>query len=109
MTSTIDASTGEPTEAEEKLRLEREEREREEAAQQLSFPFGGTAPTKFRVQVTGGAIDLPAALAGRFQKDEDVEIVVRGWVKTEKVTTEKRGETAVREAVVVAEEIEVGG
>lgn len=93
--------------AEEAQRQAAEEAQaREDAIAQLSFPVGGTPASKFRVQVTGGAVELPASLAGKFQKDEEVEITVRGWVKTDKNTTEQKGGSAVREAVVVVEEIE---
>jgi hypothetical protein len=82
--------------------------EREAAEQQLSFPVGGIRPTKFRIQLTGGAVELPPSKAGLFQKDTEVDIVVAGitlsgWVKTDKNTTEKKGGVAVREAVIVLE------
>jgi hypothetical protein len=99
---------GEMTEDDEKAHLEMEEREREAAEQQLSFPVGGIRPTKFRIQLTGGAVELPPSKAGLFQKDTEVDIVVAGitlsgWVKTDKNTTEKKGGVAVREAVIVLE------
>lgn len=94
------------TEDEEKLRQEAERRETAEAETQLSLPIGGTPASKFRVQLTGGAIELPPSKAGLFQKDDEIEIRIAGmdfvgWVKTIKLTTEKRGGVAVREAVVV--------
>jgi hypothetical protein len=94
------------TEEEEKLRMEAEEREHQEAEAQLSLPVGGTPASKFRIQLTGGAVELAPSKAGLFQKDEEIQIRIAGmdftgWVKTIKLTTEKRGGVAVREAVVV--------
>jgi hypothetical protein len=77
----------------------------DEAAEQLSFPVGGIKATKAMVQVTGGELEVPPHLLP--DKDEEVEVIVRGWVKTHKHTTEKKGGVAARVAVIVVEEVEI--
>lgn len=110
----MEAATVERTgEESEQAALEREEdeaRERElkekredEAREQLSFPVGGIPPTKARVQITGGAIEIPPHLMPK--KDDELEIRVTGWVKTVKHTTENKGGIAAREAVFVVEDL----
>jgi hypothetical protein len=93
----------EPT-SDEAAELAEQERQADlhQTAEQLSWPIGGIRPTKALVQVTGGELEIPPHLLP--DKDEELEIVVRGWVKTVKDTTEKKGGVAARVAVVVAEE-----
>lgn len=82
-----------------------EEEQRQAAAKQLAMPTGGIAPTIARLQVTGGAVQIPPHLMP--DKDEEMQVRVLGWVKTVKDTTETKGGIAVREAVLVVEELEI--
>lgn len=82
---------------------EEEEKARRAAAKKLSGRIAGINPTVARVQITGGALEIPASIYP--DKDDELEITVRGWVKTDKATTETKGASAVREAVFVVEEL----
>jgi len=76
-----------------------------EAKDQLSFPIGGIRPAKAMFQVTGGEVEIPAHLMP--DKDEEMEIVCTGWIKTVKDTTEKKGLSASRTAIFVVEDIDL--
>lgn len=92
-------------ESEEAAREQEEEAEkaRAAAARKLSGRIAGINPTVARIQITGGALEIPAGIYP--DKDDELEITVRGWVKTDKATTETKGASAVREAVFVVEEL----
>lgn len=91
-------------EAEEQAEKERK-KAAEAAAEQLSFPVGGVRPTKALIQITGGEVEIPPHLLP--DKDEEFELVVSGWVKTHKTTTEKKGGVASRTAVFVVEDVDL--
>lgn len=96
----------------EKAAAEREaeqKRKHEEAVAALQRPMGGMPVSKLRVQITGGggagATELPAEAAQVFERDNEVEVTLKGWVKTGKETTETKGGSAVREMVFVISEL----
>lgn len=74
-----------------------------EAAKHLSKRPGGITSTRARLQITGGAVEIDP---DQFpDKDDELLVTVRGWVKTDKSTTEQKGGASAREAVVVIDEI----
>jgi len=89
---------------EEEAKQRAAEDQRRAAAQQLAFGNEGlVAPTQALVQVTGGSTQVgPHELPKR---DQSVRVLLRGWVKTDKTVTTKKGESAAREMIVVTEEI----
>lgn len=100
---TEDTTSEESALREEQEAEERRQQEAAAAAKRLAKRPGGIAPTKARLQITGGAVDIAADDFP--EKDDELEVTVRGWVKTDKSTTEMKGGSAVREAVFVVEEI----
>ena len=57
------------------------------------------------LQVTGGAVEIPAHLLP--DKDEELEVVVTGWVKTISDSTTKKGVSATRTAIFVVEDVDL--
>lgn len=103
----------EGTDADQKLQAEREAAERkaeekrlEEAAAQLELPIGGKRATALLLQITGPAVSVDPAKAGSLQRDQELEVTVRGWIKTGKTTTSKRRGPAHREMVLVVDSID---
>jgi hypothetical protein len=99
-------TTSETAAHEEEMRAE-EERQKAvaEAKDQLSFPIGGIRPATAKIQVTGGDVAIPAHLLP--DKDEELEIVCKGWVKTIADRTTKKGVSAERVAIFVVEDVEI--
>lgn len=100
----------ETTSEEAALREEQEAEERRQKAiaesrDQLSFPVGGVPASKALIQITGGEVEIPAHLLP--DKDEEFELVVKGWVKSHKHTTEKKGGSATRTAIFVVEDVDL--
>lgn len=75
------------------------------AKDQLSFPIGGIRPATAKIQVTGGDVEIPAHLLP--DKDEELEVVCSGWVKTIADRTTKKGVSAERVAIFVVEDVQI--
>lgn len=84
-------------------REQADQAELEDAMNQLSLPVGGIRPSTAKIQVTGGAVTVPPAHMP--EKDAELEIVVKGWVKTISNSTDKKGVTASRTAIFVVEDV----
>lgn len=109
-TSEEEEGKDEATSEEAALRAEEEaEEERQKAVadakDQLSFPIGGIRPATAKIQVTGGDVEIPAHLLP--DKDQELEIVVTGWVKTIADRTTKKGVSAERVAIFVVEDVDL--
>lgn len=92
-------------------KAEEDQQKRHEAAvEALKRPMGGMPVSKLCVQITGGggagALELPASAAGIFERDREVRVTLKGWIKTGKETTQNKGGAGVREMVMVIEELE---
>lgn len=100
-----DAASEEQALREEQEAEQQRQKAQADAAEQLSFPVGGVRPTKALIQITGGEVEIPAHLLP--DKDEEFELVVKGWVKSHKHTTEKKGGSATRTAIFVVEDVDL--
>lgn len=98
-----DATSEEAAFAEEQRKEEERQKAEAGAKDQLSFPIGGIRPATAKIQVTGGDVEIPAHLMP--DKDEELQIVCTGWVKTIADRTTKKGVSAERVAIFVVEDV----
>lgn len=102
---TADTTSEEAALADEQRKEEERQVAEANAKDQLSFPIGGIRPATAKIQVTGGDVEIPAHLLP--DKDEELEVVCKGWVKTIADRTTKKGVSAERVAIFVVEDVEI--